>query len=106
MKWSLSVDCIYMHFIILDACYNYIYNISTNLCSLYTILFLAEIPHQLSSADPITTENSAYCRGEDSQAREELCKCGLYMHFIILDACYIIIIIDKLMFIVYDFVSG
>ncbi len=26
MKWSLSVDCIYMHFIILDACYNYIYN--------------------------------------------------------------------------------
>ncbi len=83
--------------------YNYINKV---MFIVYTILFLAEIPHQLSSADPITTENSAYCRGEDSQAREELCKCGLYMHFIILDACYIIIIIDKLMFIVYDFVSG
>ena len=52
--------------------YNYINKV---MFIVYTILFLAEIPHQLSSADPITTENSAYCRGEDSQEKEELCKC-------------------------------
>ena len=34
-----------------------------------------KVPHHLPSADPITTENSAYCLGEDSQEKEERCKC-------------------------------
>ncbi len=37
-----------------------------------------KVPHHygnLLSADPLTTEKSAYCLGEDSQEKEKLSKC-------------------------------